>query len=272
MLQQTQVTRVVPHYERFLEAFPTPEACARARPADVVRLWSGLGYNRRALNLHRAASVIATEHGGTVPSGDAVLRALPGIGAYTARAVRSFAFGEDVATVDTNAVRVLARCVAGAPLSVRAAMDLGDRLMPAGESWEFNQSVFDLGATVCTAEPTCAQCPLRRQCAWQKAQTDRTGTTADPWRASPGVTPQSAFLGSDRQGRGRLLDALRRGGVRDSALAGACGWPDDPGRAQRVAAALVDEGFARWSGRDAGNPTGTGPSPGSGAEPVLRLR
>ena len=115
-----------------MRAFPAPAGMRRARPAEVVRLWSGLGYNRRALNLHRAATVVVGEHGGVVPSSDAALRALPGIGGYTSRAVRSFAFGEDVATVDTNAVRVLARCVAGAPLSVRAAMDLGDRLVPAG--------------------------------------------------------------------------------------------------------------------------------------------
>ena len=257
MLQQTQVSRVVPHYERFLAAFPAPSECARARPADVVRLWSGLGYNRRALNLHRTATVVVTQHGGVVPSSDAALRALPGIGAYTSRAVRSFAFGEDVATVDTNAVRVLARCIAGAPLSVRVAMNLGDRLVPAGDSWEFNQTMFDLGATVCTAEPTCARCPLRRQCAWRRRPADGSVDRIDPWRASPTARPQSSFAGSDRQGRGRLLDALRQEGVRASGLARACGWPDDAARAERVAAALVDEGFARWSDR---------------AEPVLRLR
>ena len=105
MLQQTQVDRVVPHYERFLAAYPTPQPAPRARPGDVVRLWSGLGYNRRALNLHRAASSVVAVHGGTLPADDTALRALPGVGPYTARAVRSFAFGEDVAAVDTNGVR-----------------------------------------------------------------------------------------------------------------------------------------------------------------------
>ena len=119
MLQQTQVERVVPHYERFLAAFPTPAACAAAGPAAVVRLWSGLGYNRRALNLHRAATAVVADHGGVVPHEDAALRALPGVGPYTARAVRTFAFGDDVAAVDTNGVRVLARGVAGAPLTLR---------------------------------------------------------------------------------------------------------------------------------------------------------
>ena len=254
MLQQTQVDRVVPHYERFLAAFPTPDACARARSADVVRLWSGLGYNRRALNLHRAASTVMVAHGGTMPADDAALRALPGVGPYTARAVRSFAFGEDVAAVDTNGVRVLARGVVGAPLSLRAAMALGDRLVPAGASWEFNQTMFDLGATVCTARrPDCVACPLSRLCVWRRAG----GAAADPWRGSPTARPQGAFAGSDRQGRGRLLEALRRGGVPAASLSVACGWPDDPARAERIVASLVAEGFARWSG---------------GKRPVLRLR
>jgi A/G-specific adenine glycosylase len=254
MLQQTQVDRVVPHYRRFLAAFPTPAACAAAGPAAVVRQWSGLGYNRRALNLHRAASVMVAEHGGGVPRQDAALRALPGVGPYTARAVRTFAYGDDVAAVDTNGVRVLARAVAGTPLAVRQATTMGDRLVPAGGSWEFNQSMFDLGATVCTAaRPDCARCPLCRQCAWRRQGSD----APDPWRLSPTARRQSAFEGSDRQGRGRLLHALRRGGVRRSALAAACGWPEDPGRADRVAAAVVSEQFAEWSG---------------GKDPVLRLR
>jgi A/G-specific adenine glycosylase len=243
MLQQTQVDRVVPHYERFVEAFPTPAACADAGSAEVVRRWSGLGYNRRGLNLHRAASDIVERHDGLVPGDDAALRALPGIGPYTARAVRSFGFGQDVAAVDTNGVRVLARSVAGARLTGTAAFALGDHLVPPGGSWEFNQTMFDLGATVCTAaRPDCTHCPLRRQCAWRRLEGD------DPWRASPAARRQSAFAGSDRQGRGRLLEALRCGDVEARGIAEACGWPDDVARADRVAAALVEEGFARWAG------------------------
>jgi A/G-specific adenine glycosylase len=254
MLQQTQADRVVPHYDRFLVDFPTPAACAAAGPAAVVRLWSGLGYNRRALNLHQAAASIVADHGGAVPHDDAALRALAGVGPYTARAVRTFAFGDDVAAVDTNAVRVLARAVAGVPLTLPRAMALGDQLVPAGASWEFNQAMFDLGATVCTAaRPDCARCPVRRQCAWR-----RDGAAgADPWRLSPTARTQSTFAGSDRQGRGRLLDALRHGDVRRGDAARACGWPTDPARGRRVAEALVAEGFARWSG---------------GRDPVLRLR
>ena len=251
MLQQTQVDRVVPHYERFVDTYPTPAACAASGSADVVRRWSGLGYNRRALNLHRAATSIVDHHDGRVPSDDAALRALPGVGVYTARAVRSFGFGDDVAAVDTNGVRVLARAVAGSPLTATAAFALGDRLVPRAGSWEFNQSMFDLGATVCAARPDCGRCPLRRQCTWRR----RGG--GDPWRASPAARPQDAFSGSDRQGRGRLLEALRRGDVRAGDVAAACGWPDDDARAARVAGALVREGFARWRGS---------------TDPALRLR
>jgi A/G-specific adenine glycosylase len=245
MLQQTQVDRVIGYYGAFLTAFPRVIDCARARPGDVVRLWSGLGYNRRALNLHRAASAIAEEHGGAVPAEESSLLALPGIGAYTARAVLSFAFEADVATVDTNVVRVLSRGVAGEGLTLRQAQSLADRLLPAGRSWDFNQSMFDLGATVCTATaPACGRCPLRQQCRWK-----RDGLPApDPWRASPSVRPQAAFAGSDRQGRGRLVQALRQGAVSEEMLASACGWPDDAPRAQRITVSLVAEGFAEWTG------------------------
>jgi A/G-specific adenine glycosylase len=244
MLQQTQVDRVVGYYGRFLDAFPTASDCARARSGDVVRIWSGLGYNRRALNLHRAALAIAEEHGGIVPDDERALRALAGVGPYTARAVRSFAFAADVATVDTNVVRVLARCVAGTGVTLGQAQSLADRLLPGGRSWEFNQAMFDLGATVCTAaRPACERCPLRRQCRWRlSGLADR-----DPWRASPSVRAQPPFAGSDRQGRGRLVHALRQGAVAPPMLASACGWPDDPARAERITASLVAEGFAEWA-------------------------
>jgi len=252
MLQQTQAGRVVPHYERFVAAYPTAARCAAAGPGEVIRRWSGLGYNRRALNLQRAASVIVDEHDGAVPSADAALRALPGVGPYTARAVRAQAFGEGVVAVDTNGVRVLARCVAGTPLSLRDATALGDRLLPAAETWAFTQSLFDLGATVCVARaPRCGDCPVRALCRWHRL--GGPVASPDPWRASPSVRRQSPFAGSERQGRGRLVESLRRGAVRRSRVAAACGWPDEPERARRVADALVAEGLARWSG---------GPDPG----------
>jgi A/G-specific adenine glycosylase len=254
MLQQTQADRVVGYYGDFLDRFPTPADCARAGTADVVRIWSGLGYNRRALNLYQAAVMIVAQHGGAVPADEAALLALPGVGVYTARAVRSLAFEADVAVVDTNVIRVLSRSLHGEGMTLAEAQALADRLVPAGRSWEFNQSMYDLGALICTGTaPACGRCPLRRQCAWKR----RGLAEPDPWRASPSVRPQSRFAGSDRQGRGALLHALRLGPVGADEVAGACGWPDDPERARRISDALVVEGFAHWSG---------------GARPVLALR
>jgi A/G-specific adenine glycosylase len=244
MLQQTQVDRVVGYYESFLGAFPTPRRCARARPGDVVRLWSGLGYNRRALNLHRAAVTVTEEHGGELPDDAQALRALAGVGPYTARAVQAFAFELDVAPVDTNVARILSRCVTGTGMTIGQAQEVADRLLPVGRSWEFNQAMFDLGATVCTASrPACGTCPLRHQCRWKR----RGLTDPDPWRSSPSARPQSRFAGSDREGRGRLVHALRFGGVSREALPAACGWAGDRPRAERIADALVIEGFAEWS-------------------------
>lgn len=247
MAQQTQVSRVVPAFRRFLTEFPTPTACASASLGDVLRAWRGLGYNRRAANLQRAAGVIVRDHDGRVPSGLTELLALPGVGAYTARAVLAFAFEADVGVVDTNAGRVLSRAVAGRPVPAREAQGLVDAMVPAGRAWGFGQALLDLGAMVCmSAAPRCTECPIRRRCRWAA----RGGGLPDPARGSAGVsTRQSPFRGSDRQGRGRLLNALRTGPLPPAALATAAGWPDDPARARRVAGALVTEGLAV---RDAG--------------------
>ncbi len=219
MLQQTQVDRVVPHYERFAAAFPTPDACARAGPAAVVRRWSGLGYNRRALNLHRAAGSVVADHGGSVPREDAALRALAGVGPYTARAVRSFAFGDDVAAVDTNAVRVLARGVAGTALTPALATGLGDRLVPAGRSWEFNQTMFDLGATVCSAaRPDCARLPSAPPVLDGAAGAVRTrgelGPTVRPQARSPARTAKGADVWSRRCATARCRRRMLAVGLR----------------------------------------------------------
>jgi A/G-specific adenine glycosylase len=242
MAQQTPVGRVVPAYRRFLADFPTPAGCASAPLGDVLRAWKGLGYNRRAANLHRAAGVMVRDHNGSVPSGLPELLALPGVGAYTARAVLAFAFGRDVGVVDTNAGRVLSRAVAGRPLRAGEAQYLVDAMVPAGQGWGFGQALLDLGALVCvSAAPRCTECPIRRRCRWSAAG----HRVPDPARGSAGVSlPQSRFHGSDRQGRGRLLDALRRGPLPPREVAVAAGWPDDAVRARRVAGALVDDGLA----------------------------
>ncbi|MGA3149317.1 MAG: A/G-specific adenine glycosylase [Acidimicrobiales bacterium] len=246
MAQQTQVARVVPVYRPFLERFPTPDACAAAPLGAVIRAWQGLGYNRRAANLHRMASVMVADHGGRVPHDLGALMSLPGVGPYTARAVLAFAFEVDVGVVDTNAGRVLSRAVAGRPVRSGEAQDLVDAMVPAGGGWEFGQALLDLGAVICVAgAPRCPECPIRRRCRWAA----RGRHLPDPASGSAGVsTPQGIFDGSDRQGRGRLIDALRRGAVRADRVAVAAGWPDDPERAGRVAAGLVDEGLVARDG------------------------
>ncbi len=242
MLQQTQVSRVVPRYGAFLDAFPTPRACAGAPVAEVVRLWEGLGYNRRAVHLHGAARSIVQDHGGQVPDDLDDLLALPGVGPYTARAVLAFAFERDHGVLDTNAARVLARAVSGRSMTRSEAQALADDLVPEGLGWEWNQAVLDLGATICTKRsPDCGSCPVRRRCRW--AISGRADP--DPAQGTAGTSgSQSRFEGSDRQGRGRLVDALRGGPVPLERIPAAAGWPDEPERARRVADGLVVDGLA----------------------------
>src|SRR4051794_37446980 len=170
MLQQTQVPRVVPKYRAFMEQFPTAAATAAVPVAEVVRAWAGLGYNRRAVGLHRAAVAVVDRHGGVVPGSLTQLLALPGVGPYTARAVLAFAYETDVGVVEVNTARVLARAVAGHALGGVEAQALADRMVPPGRGWAWNQAMVDLGATVCTrSAPSCERCPLRPYCRWALA-------------------------------------------------------------------------------------------------------
>lgn len=246
MLQQTQVARVLDPYRRFLDRFPTPAACAATSPGEVVRSWAGLGYNRRAVFLHRAATAMVERHGGAVPGTLAELRQLPGVGPYTARAVLAFGFGQRCGVVDTNVARLLARAVAGRPLGPSEAQALADRLVGSADPWALNQALFDLGSRHCTGRrPDCSTCPLAVRCAWSR----RGRPGPDPASGSAGTSrPQSPFAGSDRQGRGRLVAALRQGDVLRSDLAATAGWVEDPGRAERAADRLVEDGLARWIG------------------------
>ncbi len=245
MLQQTQVERVVDRWPRFLERFPDPVACARAPRADVIDEWAGLGYNRRAVNLHRAAEAIAADHAGRVPIGLRDLLELPGIGPYTARAIRVFAFEADDAVLDTNVARILAR-TGGATLARADAQAAADAAVPPGRGWAWNQALLDIGAGFCRSRtPDCGPCPLRAGCAWHA----RGRSEPDPAVGSAGVSGgQSRFEGSDRQGRGRLVDALRLAPVALDDLADVMGWPDDSRRAHRVADGVVADGLARRDG------------------------
>ena len=207
MLQQTQAERVVPKWRAFLDAFPDPAACAAAPLADVLRLWQGLGYPRRARNLRLAAELIVERHGGRLPDELDGLLALPGVGPYTARAVLAFAFERDVGVVDTNIARVLAR-TAGERLTAKRAQGLADGVVPRNDGWIWNQVIMDLGASVCRPTPKCEVCPIAGSCRWQVAG----HPDPDPAIGSAGVSARQApFDGSDRQARGRVLAALHDG-------------------------------------------------------------
>jgi A/G-specific adenine glycosylase len=241
MLQQTQVPRAASAWVAFVERFPTVAALAAASPADVLTAWAGLGYNRRAVNLHRAARVIMAEHDGRVPDDLDALRALPGVGEYTARAVLAFAFGQDAAPVDTNVARVLARAVAGSPLTPAAARAVAERVLPEGRARDWGQALMDLGSGTCVARvPRCHVCPIATSCAWLA----RPGRPDPARRAARASAP---FEGSDRYHRGRLVEALRRSAVPRSALRAAAGL-DTPARLERLVAGLVEDGLAEWSG------------------------
>jgi A/G-specific adenine glycosylase len=169
MLQQTRVNAVIDHYQRFLLRFPTIVSLALAPEADVLALWSGLGYYRRARMLHRAAQLIVQEHGGSLPTTAVALRRLPGVGTYTSAAIASIAFGEQIAVVDGNVERVLLR-ITGQPETPGAqAADqinaLAQSLVPARKPGDHNQAMMELGATVCLPRgPLCDQCPLYTLC------------------------------------------------------------------------------------------------------------
>jgi A/G-specific adenine glycosylase len=208
MLQQTPVARVIPRLEEWLARWPTPAALAAASPGDAVRAWERLGYPRRALNLHAAAVAIAEKHGGVVPSDVDELLALPGIGAYTARAVAAFAYGERHPVVDTNVRRVLARAIDGngeaGPASTRRDLEAMDAQLPIhpAKARIFNAAVMELGAVVCTARsPRCDTCPIAHLCAWRAAG-------YPPYEGARRVV-QKKYEGSDRQARGVLLAELR---------------------------------------------------------------
>jgi len=171
MLQQTQVSRVEGYFHRFLGQYPTIESLAAASPGAVRESWEGLGYYRRAANLHRLAQAVVREHGGVVPSDVEALRQLPGVGRYTAGAVASFAYERRTPAVDTNVARVLRRAFhprLPARARERRLWDTAERLLPrrGSTAWTFNQAIMELGALICTARiARCGACPVRQSCA-----------------------------------------------------------------------------------------------------------
>jgi A/G-specific adenine glycosylase len=207
MLQQTQVDRVLPYYTRFLERFPTVEDLANAATSDVIRIWAGLGYNRRAVNLQRAARAVVDELGGTFPDNPADLKKLPGIGAYTAGAIAAFAHERDVAFLDTNMRRVVSRVIFGTESARESdAIEAASALVPPGLGWTWNQALIEFGALQCTARrPACIVCPLRDDCAAYP-----TMQVALLRKSSRGRQAKSEpFESTSRFYRGRIVEALR---------------------------------------------------------------
>ncbi len=254
MLQQTQVDRVAPKHTEFLERFPSLESLAKASPGDVIRAWSPLGYNGRAVRLHRLAQTVVREHGGRLPRSKEELRLLPGLGPYTAAALASFAFGARVAVLDTNIYRVLSRVAFGVePPSKRDIEAVAGAWLPRRDAAMWHQALMDIGATICTAaRPQCSVCPLRPYC---RAAPDLQG--ADRRRlaeASVPYTPkQPAFAGSSRFYRGRIVEALRAlpaGGSMELAVLGRAVRSDfDPEKdapwLQEILAGLTRDGLVR---------------------------
>ena len=239
MLQQTPVARVEPIWLQWVERWPTPSATAAANAADVMRAWGKLGYPRRAKRLHECAVVIADEHDDEVPSDVETLLSLPGVGAYTARAIACFAYRQRVPVVDTNVRRVVARAVHGRADAATSSSprDLEDveALLPNDErAPRFSVALMELGATVCTARsPRCGVCPLS-VCAWRSAGYPAATTSAR--RAQ-------RYAGTDRQARGRLLDVLRGN---DSPVTRAqldTAWLTDPAQRDRALDSLLLDGL-----------------------------
>jgi len=247
MLQQTQAARVAPAFEAFVARFPDVITLARASRADVLRGWGSLGYNRRAAAVHDAARTIVEVHGGRVPRDVAELRALPGVGPYTAAAVASLAFGDAVPAIDVNVARVVARARlgrddAGSHEVARAARSWVDRSDPG--AW--NQALMDVGREVCRPAPRCDACPLRRTCRFR-----RSGASPAPRRRR-----QAPYAGSSRQARGAVIRVLRaEGSATVGAIAGTTSLP-----LQRVidavralaADGMVSAGAAALAGRPRG--------------------
>jgi len=239
MLQQTPVARVLPAYHAWLRRWPTPTALAGAAPGEAVRQWGRLGYPRRALRLHAAATILDRQYGGAVPASHADLLALPGIGGYTAAAVAAFAFGQRHAVLDTNVRRVLARLVTGTqfpPAHPSAAEKrLAESLLPADPpvAARWSVAVMELGALVCTSSrPRCAQCPVAAACQWH--------LSGQP--ESPAPRPAQRYAGTDRQCRGALLALLRESPAPVSATALGAAWPD-PAQRARATDGLVADGL-----------------------------
>ncbi|HEX7472249.1 MAG TPA: hypothetical protein VF323_04140, partial [Candidatus Limnocylindrales bacterium] len=290
MAQQTQIARAEAYWQAWMVRFPTFEALAAASPADALRTWRGLGYDRRALNLLRCARAVVADHGGRLPSGVADLERLPGLGPYTARAVAALAFGRPVGAVDVNVRRVIGRIVGGpdGPTAIGAArlQAVADELVPPTEPGRWTHALMDLGATVCRIRrPLCPDCPARPWCAaaaaWPTAEPRATGAseaTGRPRTTRPRSSPAgpraarerpAAFATTRRWLRGRILDRLREtAGESWATFDGPIG-EHDPVAVEAALRTLATEGMIELAG---GAPSTAASTPESPRTPVLRAR
>ncbi|MCW2830527.1 MAG: adenine glycosylase [Aeromicrobium sp.] len=239
MLQQTPVSRVVPVFEAWMKRWPRPADLAAEPTGEAVRAWGRLGYPRRALRLHAAATAIVERHGGEVPDSRDELLALPGVGDYTASAISSFAFAGRHAVLDTNVRRVLARVASGvafpAPAVTAAERHLAESLLPAHDAHRWAAATMELGAIVCTARaPRCEVCPVADLCRWHAA--------GHPAHDGP-VRRGQSWEGTDRQCRGRLMAVLREATAPVPRSLLDAVWPDSTQR-ERCLAGLVADGLA----------------------------
>lgn len=240
MLQQTPVARVLPVYATWLSRWPTPDTLAREPAGEAVRAWGRLGYPRRALRLHQCAVAITQRHQGRVPQTMIELLELPGVGAYTARAIAAFAFGQREPVVDVNIRRLWARAIAGqsgpGATTTKADFSLMESLLPsaAARASRFCAATMELGALVCTARnPRCATCPLQEICAWRGANY--------PELPDGQVTRRRQhYTGTDRQVRGRLLAILRDAHHPVDRVSLEQAWPLETQRDRALASLLTD--------------------------------
>ena len=261
MAQQTQASRAAAYWERFMELFPTVEALAAATPADVLRAWQGLGYDRRALALWRTARIVVGMHGGRMPETVAELLALPGIGPYTARAVAALAFGAPVGAVDVNVRRVLARILAGDAHALAASelQRVADDAVPPDRPGEWTHALMDVGATLCRPRaPRCQECPARPWC--------QLASRATPEKAAPRTRPRRpspTFTSTNRWLRGRILDRLRAAPDGEWVPLDAAIGTHDHAKVRAAADAMAADGVLEL--RPAADP-------GAGPPPTLRAR
>lgn len=283
MLQQTQAPRVEPRFRAWLARFPTLASLAAASTADVLREWSGLGYNSRAVRLQAIARQVVASGRGELPSSSDALRALPGIGAYTANAIACFAFGHELAVVDTNVNRVLYRVLLGpeppgAPVPPRLAWALAARALPPKRAYDWNQALMDFGSAVCTARrPDCPSCVLRPCC--RAAPTIHATLAARQTARGAGRSRAVPFATTSRYYRGQILRALGRLGPGDRLPIAALGpaikgdyTAADRGWLEGLVGDLAREGLVTLSaggGREPG--TGYAPTPpvGPGARAAI---